>query len=87
MIFPGPSFHSVSYLLAPSPIPSTSATTNFAQGSIAALGCYLVTYLMQWVPGMPYYVAIFIGLLAGVGLGLLIDIGILPLEDIENSIF
>lgn len=54
----------------------TSNTTNFAQGSIAALGCYLVTYLMQWVPGMPYYVAIFIGLLAGVGLGLLIDIGI-----------
>jgi branched-chain amino acid transport system permease protein len=31
----------------------TSNTTNFAQGSIAALGCYLVTYLMQWVPGMP----------------------------------
>lgn len=54
----------------------TSNTTNFAQGSIAALGCYLVAYLMQWVDGMPYWASIIIGLVAGILLGLLIDIGI-----------
>ena len=54
----------------------TSNTTNFAQGSIAALGCYLVAYLMQWVTDIPYWASIIIGLVAGILLGLLIDIGI-----------
>jgi branched-chain amino acid transport system permease protein len=55
----------------------TSATTNFAQGSIAALGCYLVAYLsMRWAPDIPYWVSIIIGLVAGLAIGLLIDIGI-----------
>lgn len=55
----------------------TSNTTNFAQGSIAALGCYLVAYLsMRWAPEIPYWVCIIIGLIAGLGVGLLIDIGI-----------
>lgn len=55
----------------------TSNTTNFAQGSIAALGCYLVAYLsMQWAPEIPYWVCIIIGLIAGLAVGLLIDIGI-----------
>lgn len=55
----------------------TSNTTNFAQGSIAALGCYLVAYLsMQWAPEIPYWVCIIIGLVAGLAVGLLIDIGI-----------
>lgn len=55
----------------------TSNTTNFAQGSIAALGCYLVAYLLRsWCPEMHYIFGILIGVVAGVVLGLLIDIGI-----------
>lgn len=55
----------------------TSNTTNFAQGSIAALGCYLVAYLLrQYFPTMNYIVGILIGVVTGVALGLLIDIGI-----------
>ena len=55
----------------------TSNTTNFAQGSIAALGCYLIAYLsMRWAPEIPYWVSIIIGFIAGLAVGLLIDIGI-----------
>ena len=55
----------------------TSNTTNFAQGSIAALGCYLVAYLLRsWCPDMHYIFGILIGVVAGVLLGLLIDVGI-----------
>lgn len=55
----------------------TSNTTNFAQGSIAALGCYLVAYLIRvYVPGMHYIFGILIGVVVGVAVGLLIDIGI-----------
>lgn len=55
----------------------TSNTTNFAQGSIGALGCYLSVYLIEsWVPEMPFWVGIIIGVVAGVALGVLIDVGI-----------
>lgn len=55
----------------------TSNTTNFAQGSIGALGCYLVANLVRvWAPQIPLAVSIIIGVVAGILLGLLIDIGI-----------
>lgn len=55
----------------------TSNTTNFAQGTIGALGCYLVANLLvNWCPNLPVVVGILIGVVAGVLLGLLIDIGI-----------
>lgn len=55
----------------------TSNTTNFAQGSIASLGCYLVAYLLRvWCPQMHYIFGILIGVVAGVALGLIIDLGI-----------
>lgn len=51
----------------------TSNTTNFAQGSIAALGTYVVAALVQKL-GVNLWVALIIGLLSGVVIGLLIDI-------------
>ena len=55
----------------------TSTTTNFAQGSIAAFSCYVTVYLMQSVlPMNLYWLSIIIGLLAGMLIGLLIDVGI-----------
>lgn len=55
----------------------TSTTTNFAQGSIAAFSCYVTVYIMQSVlPMNLYWLSIIIGLLAGMLIGLLIDVGI-----------
>lgn len=53
----------------------TSNTTNFAQGSIAAFGCY-VTASLTVKFGIPYWAGIILGILVGFGLGLLIDVGI-----------
>lgn len=55
----------------------TSTTTNFAQGSIAAFSCYVTVILMQnFFPTELYWLAIIIGVLVGVAIGLFIDIGI-----------
>lgn len=55
----------------------TSTTTNFAQGSIAAFACYVTVILMQnFFPSNLYWLAIIIGVLVGVAIGLFIDIGI-----------
>lgn len=51
----------------------TSTTTNFAQGSIAALGCY-VTADMLGKFGVPVYLGVFAGMAVGVLAGLFIDI-------------
>lgn len=50
----------------------TSFTTNFAQGSIAALGCY-VTAEFVINSGMNLYLALAIGLAAGLACGLIVD--------------
>jgi branched-chain amino acid transport system permease protein len=55
----------------------TSNTTNFAQGSIAALGCYFAYYLFKgWGLNIPFWISVILSIFIGVGLGLLIDIGI-----------
>lgn len=54
----------------------TSNTTNFAQGSIAAFGCFVTASLAVNVQGVPYWLAIIIGIVVGILIGLLIDIGI-----------
>lgn len=57
----------------------TSNTTNFAQGSIAALGCHFAYYLVNkagWGTVLPNWLGIIISILIGILLGLLIDIGI-----------
>lgn len=51
----------------------TSTTTNFAQGSIAAFGCYIVADLLNEY-GMPVWQGVFIGMVAGVLIGLVIDL-------------
>ena len=51
----------------------TSTTTNFAQGSIAAFGCYIVADLLNKY-GMPVWQGVFIGMVAGVLIGLVIDL-------------
>ena len=51
----------------------TSTTTNFAQGSIAALGCYVVADLFNKY-GVPVWVGVFIGMVIGILVGLFIDI-------------
>ena len=51
----------------------TSPTANFAQGSIAAFGCYVVAWLLNSC-GIPVYIGAFAGALAGVAVGLFIDI-------------
>lgn len=51
----------------------TSTTANFAQGSIAAFGCYVVAWLLNGY-GVPVYLGVFIGMLSGVVIGLFIDI-------------
>ncbi len=51
----------------------TSTTTNFAQGSIAALGCYITAELFKDY-GLPIWVSLFPGMLVGVLAGLVIDI-------------
>ena len=53
----------------------TSTTTNFAQGSIAALGCYVTVTLMQKAfPPNLYWLAIILGIIVGIGVGLFIDV-------------
>ena len=57
----------------------TSNTTNFAQGSIGSLGCYLVANLIiRWCPDVPgiQIIGIIAGIVLGILLGLIIDIGI-----------
>lgn len=51
----------------------TSTTTNFAQGSIAALGCYITADMLNKY-GVPVYLGVFVGMAVGVLLGLFIDI-------------
>ncbi|MEG1633606.1 MAG: branched-chain amino acid ABC transporter permease [Oscillospiraceae bacterium] len=51
----------------------TSTTANFAQGSVAAFGCYVVAMLLNDY-GVPVYLGVFAGMLSGVLIGLFIDI-------------
>lgn len=51
----------------------TSTTTNFAQGSIATLGCYLTASFFGKM-GIPVYLGVFPGILLGILLGLLVDV-------------
>ena len=51
----------------------TSTTTNFAQGAIAAFGCYVVAYLLN-DKGIPVWLGVFAGMFAGVVVGLVIDV-------------
>lgn len=51
----------------------TSTTTNFAQGSIAALGCYVTADMLNKY-GVPVYLGVFIGMAVGILVGLFIDI-------------
>ncbi|MBR5390911.1 MAG: branched-chain amino acid ABC transporter permease [Clostridia bacterium] len=51
----------------------TSTTTNFAQGSIATLGCYVTAELFRKA-GVPVWLGLFPGLLTGLLCGLLVDI-------------
>lgn len=53
----------------------TSTTTNFAQGSIAALGCYVTAEMLNEY-GVPVYLGVFIGMVVGVLVGLFIDLAI-----------
>lgn len=53
----------------------TSTTTNFAQGSIAALGCYITADIFNQY-GVPVWLSLFPGLLVGILVGLFIDIAI-----------
>lgn len=53
----------------------TSNTTNFAQGSIAALGAYLTTYL-AFDYGLPVWLTIILGIVFGIAFGVLVDVGI-----------
>ena len=48
----------------------TSTTTNFAQGSIAALGCYFTTYLACELEFLSH---IAVGLVVGILFGLFVD--------------
>ena len=51
----------------------TSTTANFAQGSVAAFGCYVVADCLN-KHGIPVYLGVFIGVAAGVLIGLFIDV-------------
>lgn len=51
----------------------TSTTTNFAQGSIAAFGCYIVADLLEDC-GLPVWIGVFPGMAAGIIIGLAIDL-------------
>ena len=51
----------------------TSTTTNFAQGSIATLGCYLTAALFGKM-GLPVYLGVFPGILLGILFGLFVDV-------------
>ena len=51
----------------------TSTTTNFAQGSIAALGCYVTADLFKKYD-LPVWIGVFVGMVIGVLAGLFVDI-------------
>lgn len=51
----------------------TSTTTNFAQGSIATLGCYVTAQLFIDY-GLPIWIALFPGMIVGILAGLFVDI-------------
>lgn len=51
----------------------TSTTTNFAQGSLAALGCYVTAELFIRY-GTPVWLALFPGLIVGILSGLFVDV-------------
>lgn len=51
----------------------TSTTTNFAQGSVAALGCYVTADLFAKY-GLPVYIGLIPGVIVGILSGLFIDI-------------
>ena len=51
----------------------TSTTTNFAQGSIAALGCYVTADLFNKY-GVPVWAGVFVGMVVGIVAGLFVDI-------------
>ena len=51
----------------------TSTTTNFAQGSIAALGCYVTADLFGKYD-IPVWIGVFVGMVVGILVGLFIDI-------------
>lgn len=51
----------------------TSTTTNFAQGSVAALGCYVTADLFSKY-GVPVYIGLIPGVIVGILSGLFIDI-------------
>ncbi len=51
----------------------TSTTTNFAQGSIAALGCYVTAHLFN-KSGVPVWIGVIPGVLVGIAVGLFVDI-------------
>lgn len=51
----------------------TSTTANFAQGSVAAFGCYVVAWLLNDY-GVPVYLGVAAGMVSGVLIGLFIDI-------------
>ena len=51
----------------------TSATTNFAQGTVAALGCYVAShFLVQY--GWGVWPSLLLGIVAGILCGLFIDL-------------
>jgi len=51
----------------------TSTTTNFAQGSIAALGCYVTADFFGKM-GLPVWIGVFIGMIVGIAAGLFVDV-------------
>lgn len=51
----------------------TSTTTNFAQGSIAALGCYITADLFG-KHDIPVWIGVFVGMVVGIVAGLFVDI-------------
>ena len=50
----------------------TSTTTNFAQGSIAAFGCYITTYF-TCNAGWNFWLCCVLGLVVGIAFGLFVD--------------
>ena len=53
----------------------TSTTTNFAEGSIAALGCYVTATCLNKYK-IPVYIGVLPGIAVGLAIGLLIDVAI-----------
>ena len=63
----------------------TSTTTNFAQGSIAALGCYMTADLFKKYD-LPVWIGVFVGMVIGVLAGLFVDIVIFRRGKIVNAV-